>query len=325
MMADDRESLFGNLLFSAPNNLGGLYAIMADGRMEHLDERGTCGIRRAADGRLLRAVQQGDILSVTDDAGTREFTGDWSDLHDVLLDGADAYFVSTRDNAVIRWNTHEEKETERWVFSDQEDAWHINCLGWLRKELCFTAFGEFPITRGYKADSRERGFLRRLQRNRNLSLIAGLSQPHTILECGDEWFLCNSENGEIWHGHGHDGPQPIIALDGYTRGLAIRDGVLYAGLSASRNVVDDAHPARARIVAIDRSDWREISRIDLPSMEVYDILALPDAGNFLHLVTRILIHERVRLLRQRNAAAEKLATVVNENVRLKLCLGIPTS
>lgn len=314
--------LFGRLVLSAPNNLGGLYACMDDGQILQLDDRGTCGIHWSPNGLFLRGIQQGDALSITDRNGTREYTGEWGDLHDVLLDGENIYLVSTQHNAVIRWNIQEEKEIERWAFSGQEDSWHINCLGRLHGALCFTAFGDFPVTRGYKQTTLEQGFLRRLHDNSRLSLVAGLSQPHSILEFNDEWILCNSETGEIWHAKDHANPRPVIALDGYTRGLAIRNGVLYAGLSASRNIAEGANPGQAQIVAIDMEDWRENSRITLPSMEVYGIIALPDAETFLHLVAQLLSGERVRVLRQRNAIAEKLAIAVNEIVKLKISLGV---
>lgn len=326
-MNDLPTSLFGHLIFSAPNNLGGLFAIMDDGQILPLDDRGTCGIHWSPEGIFLRGIQQGDLLALTDRNGTREYAGEWADLHDVLLDGEDVYLVSTQHNAVIRWNIKKAMEDERWTFADPEDAWHINCLGWLHGELCFTAFGEFPISRGYKLTTLNQGFLRRLHGNSRLSLVAGLSQPHSILGIDDvdEWILCNSETGEVWHTAGRQYPCSRIALDGYTRGLAIRDGILYVGLSASRNVADGTLPGRAQIVAIDMADWHEISRISLPSMEVYGIVALSDAETFLHLVARVLSGERIRALNQQNAISEKLAILVNENARMKIALGLTGS
>lgn len=59
------EWLFNHLFVSAPNNLGGLYACM-DGQVLPMDDRPICGINWSArSGMFLRAIQQGDILSVT--------------------------------------------------------------------------------------------------------------------------------------------------------------------------------------------------------------------------------------------------------------------
>jgi hypothetical protein len=312
-----KTGLFGNLLFSAPNHLGGLYACIEDGQILPLDDRGTCGLHWSMHGPFLRGIQLEDRLAITDRNGTREHTGEWGDLHDVLLDGEDVYLVSTQHNAVIRWNIQKEMEIERWVFSGQEDSWHINCLGWLHGALCFAAFGDYPIARGYKLNTSEQGFLRRLHGNTRPPLVSGLSQPHSILEFENQWFFCNSETREIWHATGPEFPRPVIAMDGYTRGLAIRNGVLYVGLSASRNITNGDLQERAQIVAIDVTNWREISRISLPSMEVYDIVALPDTRTFLHLVAQILSGWRIRAPSQQNAIAEKLEICANESAKLK--------
>ncbi|MBU2791906.1 DUF4915 domain-containing protein [Acidithiobacillus thiooxidans] len=323
-------NIFDHLLISAPNNMGGLYAC-ADGRVRFLDDRPTCGISWSPQsGLLARAIQQGEALSITTPEGTREYAGDWGDLHDVLLDGEDLYLVSTQHNAVIRWNIREAVEIERRVFAEQEDSWHLNCLGRLRGKLFFSAFGEFPITRGYKVATLQRGFLRELgegkgDQEETASPIGadGLSQPHSILETADGAVLCNSETGEVWRTGQDDIFRPFITLDGYTRGLAVRDGILYVGLSASRNASLGQDPLRAQIVAIDLVEGQEMARMSLPFAEVYGIIALPDQVTFLTLVAQVLEGERTRLLRQRNALAESLAMRINENIKLKISLGLP--
>ncbi|WP_215875316.1 DUF4915 domain-containing protein [Acidithiobacillus ferrooxidans] len=316
--------IFDHLLLSAPNNMGGLYAC-SSGQVRSLDDRPTCGISWSPQsGLLARAIQQGDALSVTTPEDTREYTGDWGDLHDVLLDGEDIYLVSTQHNAVIRWNIREAMEIERKVFAEQEDSWHLNCLGRLRGKLLFSAFGDFPVTRGYKDATPQRGFLRELGEEKVSRIRAdGLSQPHSILETVDGAVLCNSETGEVWRAGRDDIFHPFVTLGGYTRGLAIRDGVLYVGLSASRNASVGQGAVRAQVVAIELSEGQEISRMPLPFTEVYGIVALPDQTTFLALLAQVLDGERIRLLRQRNALAEALAMRTNENVRLKISLGLP--
>ena len=323
-------NIFDHLLISAPNNMGGLYAC-SESQVRFLDDRPTCGISWSPQsGLLARAIQQGEALSITTPEGTREYTGDWGDLHDVLLDGEDLYLVSTQHNAVIRWNIREAVEIERRVFAEQEDSWHLNCLGRLRGKLIFSAFGEFPVTRGYKDATLQRGFLRGFgedtgdkEGEASRTWADGLSQPHSILETADGAVLCNSETGEVWRAGRDDLFHPFVALDGYTRGLAIRDGVLYVGLSAGRNASLGQDPLRAQVVAIDLSEGQEMARMSLPFTEVYGIIALPDQTTFLTLLAQVLDGERTRLLRQRNALAEALAMRTNENVRLKISLGVP--
>lgn len=308
--------IFNYLIISAPNESGGLYACF-DGQVLPMDDRPTCGIDWSSErGVFMRGIQQGDILSITTTEGTREYKGAWYDIHDVLLgETEDIYLVSTYHNAIIRWSRSEEAEIDRWISADQIDSWHVNCLGKVHGKVCFSAFGDFHSTRGYKNATKGRGFLAEVDQNPPQIISGGLSQPHSILGTSDGYWLCNSEMGDVRYA-GRDGVMdPEIVLDGYTRGLAIRDGVLFVGLSASRNSFEGDPVRQAKIVAIDLATKQEISRLSLPFNEVYGIIAVPKQDLFLKLVAQILTGERLRLLRQRDSLLGKLAAHLSQSPR----------
>lgn len=288
-----------------------------------LDDRPTCGIAFDSEELLFaRGIQLGEKLTLTTGLRHEEWGGDWADIHDVLIHNDMVYLASTHHNAVVVVDPETGVERHRWAFSDMEDAWHLNCLGVVDGSVHFTAFGTFSETRGYKERSDGQGFMRGLDAAA-LPWVAGLSQPHSILATDDAVYLCNSEKHEVWRCSKSRAPERVLNLGGYTRGLALRDGVLYVGLSASRNTPEDEAQTAAILVAVDVQTWRGIARMPVPSMEVYGIVALADAESFGWWTECILLGERERLMRALTSATKKLVEVTNENHRLKVAFGLP--
>ena len=310
--------VFDGIIFSAPNQGGGVFSCRNDAII-CLDDRPTCGLSLAP-GKLARAVQAEDAVVLTTAEGGQEYRGPWADIHDVLLTEQGFYLVSTETSEVLRWDVAKKTVAGRWQFSEHRDSWHINCLGIVHEELCFTAFGDFSEARGYKNNSATRGFLRSIHDTKN-PWLEGLSQPHSILTARDGYlYLCDSETGNIRQYTMEFTLQRTLNIGGYSRGLAWRDGILFVGLSASRNVVEGEHQ-QAKIVAFDTKTWTEINRIVVPCQEIYDLLIFDDREEFLFWVERILIYERTRALDRIRSLEEKLAGKTNECARLHVFLG----
>jgi len=310
--------LFDGIIFSAPNQGGGVFSCRNDAII-CLDDRPTCGLS-LAQGKLARAVQAGDTVVLTTAEGGQEYRGPWADIHDVLLTEQGFYLVSTETSEVLQWDVAKKTVVERWQLSDQRDSWHVNCLGIIHEDLCFTAFGDFEGTRGYKNNSATRGFLRSIHGTKN-PLLDGLSQPHSILTAQDGYlYLCDSETGNIRQYTMECILQRSLNIGGYSRGLAWRNGILFVGLSVSRNTVEGEHQ-QAKIIAIDTKTWAEIGSIPVPCQEIYDLLAFDDRENFLFWVERILIDERTRALDRIRPLEEKLASKTNECAKLHVFLG----
>ncbi|CDQ11145.1 protein of unknown function [Acidithiobacillus ferrivorans] len=310
--------VFDGIIFSAPNQGGGVFSCRNDAII-CLDDRPTCGLS-LAHGKLARAVQAEGAVVLTTAEGGQEYRGPWADIHDVLLTEQGFYLVSTETSEVLKWDIAKKTVVERWQFSEQHDSWHVNCLGIIHKELCFTAFGDFAGTRGYKNHSATRGFFRSIHGTKN-PWLEGLSQPHSILTAQDGYlYLCDSETGNVRQYTMEFTLQRTLNIGGYSRGLAWRDGILFVGLSASRNTVAAEHQ-QAKIVAFDTKTWAEIDRIAVPCQEIYDLLAFDDRENFLFWVERILIDERTRALDRIRPLEEKLASKTNECAKLHVFLG----
>ena len=104
-------------------------------------------------------------------------------------------------------------------------------------------------------------------------MISGLSQPHSLIQFGDNLLLANSEHKELVE-YSVDGERVRdLTLDGYTRGIHVTESRIYVGLSKSRNI-SVLGLDTATVVVLDRNNWKELERVSLPTNEIYSILAL---------------------------------------------------
>jgi glycosyltransferase involved in cell wall biosynthesis len=296
--------IFNRLLVSCPNEAGGLFLIN-HGTVRRIDASQSTGL--AIDGnRTLRGIQPGTVIQLGErpwiisdnEAGV-------DDIHDVVFKDGYCYVVGTTGNKVIKLDG-EGQEVETWTFADADDSWHINCLGDWNDRIVFSAFGDFSTTRGYKKATNGAGFVRDLLSG-NI-LIDGLSQPHSLVSCGENLIVANSEMKEIRE-YAPDGTLLRTAqFDGYTRGISVGEEIVYIGLSCSRNV-SDAGVSTATVVAIDRATWAEIGRIALPSREIYDIRQVINRDTLLDVIGSIgedVVNRLTDALRQQHIEFEKI-------------------
>lgn len=294
--------LFDHLLVSSPNG-GGLF-LLHKGEAIKLDALDTTGLD-VRENRLVRAIQPSTLVML--DGAAVELPGEDAgidDLHDALIDGGSCYVISTRGNEVVKFDS-EGIEQRRWTFPGERDAWHINCVARWNGRLVFSAFADRPEHRAYKEPPFDVGFVQDLETGERP--ITGLSQPHSLLPDGERLLLANSAESEI---RAYDRSGALLQrrrLDGYTRGLAFRDGVVYVGLSKSRNI-DTENMSGAAVVALDAVTWEEIGRIRLPVDEIYAIQPV-GAGVALAGVARLAAHANARLANDLSVVAGNLASV----------------
>lgn len=301
------HDVFTNLLVSCPNN-GGLF-LLHEGATYKLDSLDTTGLAvRGAS--MLRALQPARLVrfeGVNQDAVTSE--ADFDDIHDVLLDDKFRYVVKTDSNEIVKLD-QQGREQKRWSFPGEPDSWHLNCLAVWNGKLVFSAFGDLRSHKEYKSVSRELGFVQDLSTGDKL--ITGLSQPHSLLAIGEKLLLANSEIFEIREYDRHGGLLRSKVLDGYTRGVLSRDGILFVGLSRSRNV-DAGQLAHAVVVALDAESWEEIGRRSLPVDEIYSIQHV-DAAAMIGTIARLASHS-TSLLGKRAEKAHLEVVARNEHIR----------
>ena len=184
--------LFAGLLLSCPND-GGLFYL--DGRQAiKVDGLDTTGIDQA-DGRMLRGLQP-DRVYIFDNPACALKVGEMSvpDIHDVLLGDDVHYVVGTQGNEVVKLDRGG-SELQRFSFPGESDSWHVNCLVQFGGRVLFSAFGDYREHRAYKVAPTGSGFVQDLYTGERL--IAGLSQPHSMVKVGFNLLLANSSEGEI--------------------------------------------------------------------------------------------------------------------------------
>lgn len=263
------RDLFENLFITSPNG-GGLFFV-SNGEIHQLDRKESTGIY-FEDGLIVRGVQPDDLHIYSDrlvvvDGNELGF----GDVHDVIIYRGYCYIVATEQNDILKFGI-DGKLRERWRFSEKPDSWHINCVAEWNGRIVFSAFGKFDEHREYKGQTAGRGFVQDLMSGR--VLIDKLSQPHSIVASGSRLILANSEEGEVIE-FDEDGQKvKVCKLDGYTRGIAIVDQIVYVGISRSRNV-ETTDIDTASIVALDGKSFEEIKRLDIPANEIYAVSARP--------------------------------------------------
>jgi len=266
---------FDSLLVSCPNEGGGLFYVHKNNAF-CFDSLWSTGLSLYK-GKILRALQPSSLISY---AKTGEMNASFGemyayDIHDLLVVDESLYVVSTGYNEIREYGSKGDLK-RFWRFSDALDSWHINCLGLVNGEVLFSAFGDFPESRGYKGKKERAGFVQNLLTGEKI--IEGLSQPHSLIDFEGSILLANSETKELMR-YGFDGVLLQSRMfDGYVRGLCVVGEVIYVGLSASRNI-DDSGVENATVVGIDKESWEEVGRLVLPSKEIYDIVGFAGQGD----------------------------------------------
>lgn len=255
------------LLVSAVNG-GGVFLVDNRG-IERWSRVDTTGIALVPGGVLLARQTEGcaEVRRLCNREVHRIQIVDRSlDLHDVHADADCVYVVATQINTVFEFD-HAFAERRHWSMPGEDDSQHVNSVCVHEGRILASRFGPFHSTRGYKERTRGAGEV--FDPDTGEVLIEGLSQPHSLLSCDGRLWLCDSETRTLrrYRGAVCEIEHP---LDGYTRGLAVGASELYVGLSRSRN----AEPGMldsACIVVLDRERMVEVSRIQLPVDEIYDI------------------------------------------------------
>ncbi len=207
-------NLYDNLLISSPNN-GGLFLIN-NNHVLQLDKLDTTGISKT--GRtFVRGLQPSTLWVCNENAF--EVTNEtvlFDDIHDVLCHENSIYLVGTKKNEIVKLD-RDGSEVKRWVFDGDDDSCHINCLGIWNKRVVFSAFGEFRESRGYKGNTIAAGYIQDLITGKKL--VAGLSQPHSIVPYGQNVLVANSEEMEIREYAPSGNLIRVRKMEGYTRGI----------------------------------------------------------------------------------------------------------
>lgn len=286
------KNLFTDLFISCPNN-GGIYFVHNE-TPQKLDSLNTTGLCYT-EGKLIRGLQPASIAIYSDDySEIVQSTIKFDDIHDVLIHESFYYLVSTTTNEVIQLDDTLRLK-QKWMLPGDNDSSHLNCVAVWNNKVIASAFGTFTAHREYKNNSANKGIIYDLATMQ--PIITGLSQPHSPYAIGNNLLVANSETNEVIEFNEDGKIYRRIKLDGYTRGIYYRNGVLFVGLSRSRNV-ENTGQASAVVVALDYKSFSEISRISIPSREIYSIVEINDSNHKIKILAHIanqasIIHESI--------------------------------
>ena len=260
---------------------GGLFSF--DGHcVERIDRLSSTGLSLAGDrlARLLRSRGDNDApgeILIYDSQGVRAYhrVDGLADPHDILWDGQRFIVVSSSTNSVV-WISPSGEIVRRWQAPGDGDARHLNCLLIKDGRLLVCAFGRFTRHSQWTEDpSSPSGIVFDLETDENV--LTGLSHPHQARLLDGAWAVCNSMTRELLR---IDlSTRSVVArlqLDGYTRGIAVSDDLLFVGESAPRGV-NLGTEKTAQIAVVCRKTWRLLDRLILPCREIYDLIVAPRA------------------------------------------------
>jgi len=229
-----------------------------------------------ADDRLLRLLRTSEQdpaaeLLVYDRRGVERYCriDELVDPHDLAWDGRELLAVSTLTNQLL-WIAPSGRVTRRWQAPGQGDAWHLNCLLLRDGDVLVSAFGRHERHRQWAEHLGDpTGLVFDLATGR--AIVSGLSHPHSPRYFDQAWAICNSATRELWQVDPASGlPRRRVQLDGYTRGLAVGDDLIFVGESANRASFELGQTAS--IAILDRDSWTLLDRLELPCREIYDLV-----------------------------------------------------
>lgn len=256
---------------------GGIFCLDG-GELEQLDRLSSTGLA-VHDGQLARLLRSnergyGAELLLYDARGIKRYLrlDELTDPHDVLFTEEGFVVVSTSTNTVL-WLSEAGDVVRRWKAPGEGDAWHVNSLVDDGGRLFASAFGRFQSHRQWAfEETRGRGFVFDLATGEDV--LTGLWCPHDPYPLADGWIVCNSAGREVVELDVKGETVRRLQLDGWARGLAVDDDMLFVGESASRTA-DGAYAESAAIVVVDRDSWRVEERVRVPCRELYDLVLAP--------------------------------------------------
>jgi acetolactate synthase-1/2/3 large subunit len=196
----------------------------------------------------------------------------FSGVHDILCDGQHYIVVSTGKNTIV-WISPSGEIVQRWQAPGEEDSWHLNSLLMKDGDLFISAFGRFSRNRewnDHKTDGT--GFVSNFTKGHDV--LTGLSCPHSPRFIDDFWVVCNSATSEVLQIEPATGDiRKRLKLNGWTRGIAVCDDILFVGESANRH--DPLSKGTATIAVVCRKSWTVLDRFSLPCREIYDLVLVP--------------------------------------------------
>jgi uncharacterized protein (TIGR03032 family) len=244
-------------------------------------------------------------------------TGDIS-VHDLAYADGELWAVATRFSCLVTFDD-EHSFVPRWCPSfisslAPEDRCHLNGIAVDDERVRFvTALGESDTAGGWRADKAKGGIVIDVESSETIA--AGLSMPHSPRWHRDRLWLLESGEGSLATVDLDTGAvETVVALPGFTRGLALAGSLAFVGLSQVREATTfGGLPLTGRleerccgvwIVDLDTAGIIGFLRFEDVVQEIFDVALLPglrfpeiaehgsDAVNLTYRVPEVELFER---------------------------------
>jgi hypothetical protein len=261
---------------ASPEGDGGVFSLNGS-HVEQIESMQCCSLA-VGDGCLfvLRWSQPGEPVDVFvyDQYGLKRshhFAG-LGDAHQISWDGTNFILVSTATNSVI-WVGPNGTKTE-WKAPGDGDCWHINGVFVADREVYISAFGRFAEHRGWLGHQRNgRGII--FKTSTGEDVVSGLNCPHHPKFLDGYWLVCNASTHPVVLVESETGHLVrCVQLNGWTRGLAVSEAWIFAGVSVPRHDPVNVND-RAYIAVISRDTWKVEGMCSVDSREIGDISIVP--------------------------------------------------
>lgn len=209
------------------------------------------------------------------------------DVHSICATDDELFIVSTGTDEIVRLPVRDGQVLAEEVLwrpdpsLPRSDNYHLNGLCAWKGDLVVSGFGRRT---GPRWGSATDGMIFNVTRRE--AIVTGINHPHSVLPLGDDVLVyCESSRMAL------DAypTQRRRCLDGYTRGLCLAGGKLYAGTSVGRqlsrssgqinNPAESGAPdGRCAIYQIDPNtfDVEAVFELTAHAHEIYDLLPVDD-------------------------------------------------
>jgi uncharacterized protein (TIGR03032 family) len=217
-------------------------------------------------------------------------TGDVQ-IHEMAYVGEELWFVNTRFSCLATHDPdHSFAPVWRPKFISQltpDDRCHLNGLGLAEgRPRWATALGETNAAGGWRENKKSGGILIDIESN---EIVArGLSMPHSPRWHAGRLWLLESGTGSLGHvdlASGHY--EPIVQLDGFTRGLEIvgnlafvglsqvRETAVFSGIQITERLAETQRTCGVWVIDIDRGQVLAFLKFEEAVQEIFAVALLP--------------------------------------------------
>lgn len=258
-------------------------------KLEPAGKHDACFLPRAA--HVTGDIQIHEMAYTTVEGRGSEVEGPYSPESLIPHPASSLVFVNTRFSCLATHDPdHSFAPVWRPKFISQltpDDRCHLNGLGLLNgRPRWVTALGETDTGGGWRENKKSGGILIDIESNE--IIVRGLSMPHSPRWHGGRLWLLESGTGSLGYVDLNSGRyEPIVQLDGFTRGLEmvgnlafiglsqVRETAVFSGIQITERLGETERTCGVWVVDIERGQVIAFLKFEEAVQEVFAVALLP--------------------------------------------------